>query len=202
MKKYESILKRVEEVQYKLGISYAKTSGKLYKTSWWLCLLGVVYLFLVNTLVILSSLLNKANGQNVSFSNQTLLLLGLSVIFAVVGIILSKNTFHIIGSALCILPVPYLVYIFIKACYSYGQGLFNILTIFYTRHLPSLVLITVFGLIMLFVAVREKIKVNRAYKRIITNLYINYKNGNADGISEITNEEWEDFIKNYSPKNM
>ena len=33
MKKYEGVLKRVREIEFKRGITYAKTDGKLYKGS-------------------------------------------------------------------------------------------------------------------------------------------------------------------------
>lgn len=202
MKKYESILKRVEQVEYKLGVSYAKTDGKLYKTMWIIDLLGVIYLCLVNILLILSTVLNASAGNKGFFSNQTLVLIAVSTVLEIVSIIFSKKNLKIIGGILGLIPVPYLIYVFYKACYSFGQGLFNLKTIFYTRHLPSIVLITVALCIMLFVALRQRIRVDRSYKRILSNLYENYKNEHKGETLDVSDEEWEEFIKTYTPRNF
>ena len=93
-----------------------------------------------------------------------------------------------------------MIYVFYKACYSFGQGLFNLKTIFYTRHLPSIVLITVALCIMLFVALMQRIRVDRSYKRILSNLYENYKNEHKGETFDVSDEEWEEFIKNYIPR--
>lgn len=201
MKKYESILKRVEQVEYKLGISYAKTSGKLYKYMWIINLIAVVYLCLVNILVILSTALNMIAGGNRVFSIQTIILIGISTVLEIVAVCFEKSRLKITGGILSIIPIPYLMYVFIKSCYSYGEGFLNLKSIFYTRHLPSLALITVASAIMLFISAREKIKTNSSYKRILTNLYDNYKNERARDNLEVSDEDWEEFITNYSPKN-
>ncbi len=200
MKKYESILKRVEQVEFKLGVSYAKTDGKLYKTMWIFNLLAVIYLTLINTLVILSSVMNVSAGNKAVFSNQTLILIALLTIIEIVGVVFTKKSLKIIGSGLALIPIPYFLFVFIKSCYGYGQGLFNIKTIFYTRHLPSIVIITIASAIMLFIALRHRIRTNKSYKRIITNLYDNYKNEHKSEGLDISDEEWEEFIVNYSPK--
>ena len=202
MKKYESILKRVEQVEYKLGISYAKTNGKLYKTMWVLNLLGVIYLALINSLVILSSVMNVNAGNKAVFSNQTLILIAALTVLQIVGVVFTKNSLEITGGILNLIPIPYFMFVFIESCYGYGQGLFNLKTIFYTRHLPSVVLITIASAIMLFIALRQRIRTNKSYKRIITNLYDNYKNEHKSEGLDISDNEWEEFIVNYSPKNF
>lgn len=205
MKKYDNILKRVEQVEYKLGISYAKTKGKLYKTMWRIDLIGVIYLFIINALVVTSTLMNKAvgAGNNVKFNNLSIILICGFTLLPIVGLILSNLHFEIIGSALNIAAVPYFCYIYIKTCISStGEGLFGLIKLFYIRHLPSMVIILITAFIMLFIAVREKIKVNRMYKRIIENLYKNYADKKKSENEEVSDEEWKDFVKHYSPKSM
>ncbi|MCQ2455601.1 MAG: hypothetical protein MJ090_05640 [Clostridia bacterium] len=201
MKKYENILKRVEEVEYKLGISYAKTNGKLYKGMWILNLLAVIYLAIINAVVILSAVMNMRAGNKPIFSTQTLILIGLFTITEIAGAVFTKKNLKIIGSALGIVSVPYLFFIFYKLCYGFGQGLFNLKTIFYIRHLPSLALIFLASAVMLFISLRERIRTNRDYKRILTNIYDNYKREKTNNGLQVSDEEWEEFITNYSPKN-
>ncbi len=205
LKKYDNILKRVEQVEYKLGVSYAKTKGKLYGGLWKANLIGVIYLFVINALVVTSTLMNKAAGiaYNVKFSNLHIVLICVFTVLPIAGLVLSKLKLEIIGSALSFVSIPYFCFLYIKVCISSdGEGLFGLIKLFYIRHLPSIMIILITASVMLFIAIREKIKVNRMYKRIIENLYKNYADKKKSEDKEVSDEDWKDFIKHYSPKTM
>ena len=51
---------------------------------------------------------------------------------------------------------------------------------------------------MTVIALREKIKLDRQYKKVVENLFAMYSQKIEDG-SEITEEQWENFLKEYDP---
>ena len=61
MEKYKNIKEKVKQIEYKLGVSYAKTDGKIYKWLWGLELLCVIYLFGLNSLTLLSAYLRQVH---------------------------------------------------------------------------------------------------------------------------------------------
>ncbi len=199
MKKYESVLKRVEQMEYKLGISYQKVDGRLYKVQRIINLIAVVYLFGINLLFILSALLNAANGNRI-VNNQTLWLIAGGTAIEILSVVFSFTKFKIVGGVCGLLPLPYFVFIFAKLCEGYTSGWFGYTLNFYTRHLSSYVIILLASAIMLFIALRQRIRVNRDYKRILNNIYENYRNEAVNTGKEPTDEEWKEFIENYSPR--
>ncbi len=201
MKKYDSILKRVEQIEYKLGINYAKTKGKLYSSMRVINLLGVIYLFGINFLFCVSALMNSANGNQI-VSNQTVILISIATLLEITGVIFSFTDLKIVGGILGILPLPYLTFVFAKLCEGYTSGWFGYTLNFYVRHLSSYVFILIASGFMLFIALRQKIKTNREYKRIINNIYVNYKNQFIPKDSEVSDEDWEQFIEDYDPRAM
>ncbi len=201
MKKYDSILKRVEEVECKLGVSYAKTNGKLYKICRFFNLLGVIYLFCINLLFILGALLMKSNGNPIA-TDQTVILIAVFTALEVLGQVFTFTKLNIIGNALNLAALSYLIFISVKLCEGYTSGFFGLTLIFYIRHLPSFIIILLFSTWMLVISLRQRIKTNRQYKRIISNLYVNYNNAHKSDNLEVSDEEWEEFISNYDPKTI
>ena len=64
---------------------------------------------------------------------------------------------------------------------------------FYWRHsVPALVLCLML-IWLIAIAVRERVKTEKQYKKIVENLYNTYHKGD----DEITEEQWEEFLQNY-----
>jgi len=202
MEKYESIIKRIEKYEHKMGICYPKIDGKLFKTFNIFNLLGVIYLVGINLIALLSFILVKKNTNDGTFfvSNQTMVLIALSTVAEIVSVVLLFNKNKIIGSALGLAPIPYLTFIFIKLCEGYESGLFGVKVIFYYRHLPSFLIITVCCVGMLIIALSQRIKTEKTYNRLLTNIYKNYTDAQRNENKEVSDEEWEEFITNYDPR--
>ena len=201
MEKYENILRRVEQVNYKLGISYEKTNGKLYSRMRIINLLGVIYLFCINSIFSISSILvAKHNGIKVVTYVELGFIIGCTVV-EIVSVFLSFKKLKITGAVLGLAPLAYFTVIFIRLCIDdSGLGIFGLKKIFFIRHFPSLLLILVASGIMLFIAVRERYRTSRDYKRIVENIYKEYKSESDKKGTEISESDWKKFIKNYSPK--
>lgn len=198
MKKYDNILKRVNQIENKLGISYAKTDGKLYKSSRIFNAISVIYLLLVNLITFLSFSIQKQHVGKVFLSTKELTLLYILTGLEFLALVLSFTKFSIVSNTMSIAPLPVFTYYFANLC-SHPDGLFGYLFDFYIKYLSSYVLILIFSGIMLFIAIRERIKVNGLYKKIALNLYKNYKNDLDFETLSVSDEDWEEFIANYNP---
>jgi len=202
MKKYDSILKRVEEFEYKMGVTYAKVDGKLFKGLSIFNLLAVIYLVGVNALATVAFLFTKANSAKgiTVVSNQQLIFILLFTLMEIVSVVFLFKKLKITGAVLGIIPIPYLTYIFIRLCEGYESGFFGVNIVFYYRHLPSLAIITLCCVIMFIIALRQRIITKRTYNRIFTNIYTNYSNEKKKDGLEVSDDEWEEFITNYDPR--
>lgn len=194
MKRNENALKRVSLYEEKYGIRYAKTSGKLYKALAVINLIAVTYLFLTNAAFIIGEVLmriNKFNDYNVN--NETLIILSLLTAIEIAAAIFQFIKFKLAASIVSVLPIPYFLILFYKLSEGYESGAFGINSVFYIRHLPELVIIFTASVFMLFIALRQEIRVRKTYNSIIKNMYDKF-NKDTDSF---TDEDWENYIDNY-----
>ncbi len=205
MKKYDSILKRVEAYEKKCEITYAKTSGKLFAYLRVLLTLSVIYMFCINMLTCLSLFL-KANalGKYNVMSKQTLTTMTVVVIISVLFMILTyfkNDSVKLVGGVGLFICNIYLIFP-IYSISNDGLGFFRLIPVFYWGHLTPFVLILIFTLWIIAIIVRQKYMINIRYNIIINNLYRAYKNDHSTQFNSISEEEWNDFIENYDPTNM
>lgn len=197
MKKYDSILKRVAKAEEKLGVSYAKTDGKLYKTLRIFNTVFIGYLLAINLITFLSFFMQKHYSGVEYVSAKSLILLYILTALELLGLILNFCKFPIISNAISILPLPVFTKYFADLCES-PSGILGYISEFYVRHFISYVLILIFSGIMLFIAIRQRVKTNRLYKKISNNLYENYKNGDGEML-DVSDGDWENFLDSYNP---
>ena len=200
MQKYKKIKEKVKEIEFKLGIGYVKTDDRPYKVLRILNVICVVYLLFINTVTLISFGI-QANMNNSKISITTFALILVGTVFELAGIILNRVKFHILGNILCILPLPYFTIIFSKML-EHPDGLFGYMSIFYIRYFISYVFIFIFCCSMLFIAIRQQIRIRKLYKRVLNNIYNEYKKKTGLDETSVSDEEFEEFVKNYNPKNQ
>lgn len=200
MKKYEYIKEKVKKIEYKLGVNYIKTDSKPYKYMRILNALCIIYLAGVNVLTLLSAYLREKYAGDKYFEPVTFWLIAAGTCLEIAAIVLNKLNFSITANIISIIPLPYFVCVFAPML-THPDGLFGYQTSFYIRYLISYILILIFSLAMLFIAARQQIKTRKLYKRVLNNLYEEFKRKNGSGDFIATEEDWDEFINNYDPRN-
>lgn len=205
MKRYESILKRVEAYEKKCEITYAKADGKLFSVLRILLTISVIYMLGINILTILSLFIKAAALKDYTIMTKpTLITVTVVTTVCALGIILTyfKNVWLKLAAILSLLASNiYLIFPFYTISND-GLGFFRLVPVFYWRHLIPFVLILIFTIWMTIIIIRQEYMINLRYNTIINNLYRAYKNDSTADVSVLSEEEWQDFLKNYDPTNM
>ena len=114
MKKYDSVLKRVEAYEKKCEITYAKTNGKLFAYLRVLLTLSVIYMFCINMLTCLSLFTKAAAlGKYNVMSKSSLTTMTVVVIISVLFMILTyfKNDWiKLVGNVCLLVCNVYLIF--------------------------------------------------------------------------------------------
>lgn len=199
MKLYNSVLNRVRIIEEKNGIRYAKTDGKLYKTLKILYSVVGAYSLAINLFIILGMTF-KAFGAN-KFQNAenffTAVLIG--SILVVAGYVLSFFKFNLTAGIISIVPEIVLIVTF-AANMKDSLGYHGYVPSFFWRHLIPLTLMVILMVWLTAIAKRADIKTKKQYKKVIANLYNQFKVANKlDDLSEISEEQWEEFLNSYNP---
>lgn len=194
MKMQESVLRRVRTVEEKNGIKYAKTDGKLYKTLRVLYIITFAYTMAINLLFIAGMALVYGGTDN--FKNVANSLISVCVCTAVIiaGFVLSFFRFKLAAGIISIVPEIFLIPVFGSVMRD-DLGFMGFTVSFFWRHFVPLALLVILMTATTVIAVRAKFKTEKQYKRVTDNLYKLYKQNGAD----ITDAQWEEFLKNYDP---
>ena len=194
MKMQESVLRRVRTVEEKNGIKYAKTDGKLYKTLRVLYIITFAYTMAINLLFIAGMALVYGGTDN--FKNVANSLISVCVCTAVIiaGFVLSFFRFKLAAGIISIVPEIFLIPFFGSVMRD-DLGFMGFTVSFFWRHFVPLALLVTLMTATTVIAVRAKFKTEKQYKRVTDNLYKLYKQNGAD----ITDAQWEEFLKNYDP---
>ncbi|MBO4467814.1 MAG: hypothetical protein J5766_00800 [Clostridia bacterium] len=199
MQKYKNISEKIKKIEYKLGVSYVKTSNSAYKRLRIFNMICVIYLLGINTLTLLSAYLHKIWANEFYFTRLTYILLIVGTLMEVGGVVLNFFKIHVIGNLLNIIPLPYFVCVFAPML-KHPEGLFGYRVIFYTRHLISYVFILILSLVMIFIAVRQQIKARLLYKKILENIYEEYKKKKGEEDFSVSEADWDKYVKNFDPR--
>lgn len=197
MKKYDGVLKRVRFLEKKNGISYAKTDGKLYTTMKVLYSIAGVWTFFMNLFFILGFWLQYDGTDDMPQALNYIITASVCTVFMIAGYVLSCCKIHLAGGILSVIPEIFLI-VFFGMILRDTLGFLGFKLSFYWRHFAPLVLMIIFITVMTVIAVREKVKTNRMYKKVSENLYNMYNISVANG-EIITDEQWDEFLANYNP---
>ena len=194
MKMQESVLRRVRTVEEKNGIRYAKTDGTLYKALRVLYFIVFAYTAVINMLYIMGMTL--AYGGTDTFKNVADSFVSVCVWTAVmvIGLCLSFFRFKLAAGIISVVPEIFLIPVFALSLQD-DLGLFGFRASFYLRHFVPLVLLVILMTWTTVIAVRAKVKTEKQYKKVTDNLYNLYKESGTD----ISDEQWEEFLDNYDP---
>lgn len=190
----ESVLRRVRTVEEKNGIKYAKTDGKLYKTLRVFYAIVFAYTMAINLLYISGMAL--VYGGTEDFKNVVNSLISVCVCTALIigGFVLSFFRFKLVAGIISIVSEIFLIPVFGLVLRD-SLGFMGFKVSFFWRHLIPLVLLVILMTATTVIAVRAKFKTEKQYKKVTDNLYSLYKQSGAD----ISDEQWEEFLKNYDP---
>lgn len=194
MKMQESVLRRVRMVEEKNGIKYAKTDGKLYKALRVLYIITFAYTMGINLLFMAGMLLVYGGTDNFSGIANSLISVCVCTAVIIAGFVLSFFRFKFSAGIMSIVPEIFLIPVF-GAVMKDDLGFMGFTASFFWRHLIPLLLLVILITATTVIAVRARIKTERQYKKVADNLYRLYKESSAD----ITDEQWEDFLKEYDP---
>ncbi len=200
MKKYESILKRVEAMEKKQGLIYATSDGSAFKNLR-LCLYLVYIYKLVMDLIYISGkvFMYFDAGQEI----DKIVLSGISISAAalVIGRIflyLKNKWFKAVGLCLFIATLPVELYLYSTIMRDGTE----IRKAFYWMHLAPAVLIFIISAVLLVIILRAVYLKNKHYKIIVSNLYeaCRQKNGVIENPESLDEAAWEAFLETYNPE--
>lgn len=201
MKKYDSIIKRVEKYEKKCKITYAKSNGKLFKVLRIICTLFSLYAFVINMLACISLFMQASalNKYEYLSKMQLCILLIFTVISLISALLLYNKQNSIKASSLFLLMAAncYFILVFYSLSNN-GLGFFKLSTVFYWRHLLPFSGVFICCIWMLAIVIRQEIKQKVLYNRILNNLYSAYGDSSKP-LSSLTDPEWEEFLENYDP---
>lgn len=192
MKKHLGVLKRVREIEEKRGIEYARTSGKLYKGLKVVHILSASWALLMNLFFLLSLWIVFSGKEKMAELEGLVLTVAVCSLGLILGFVLTCLKINIAGAVSSLVSSVMLIV-------TYGREMSDVLGFwgfkpsFYWRHLIPLALAIITIIWMVIIAVRERIKTNKLYKKVSEGLYEEFKKN-----SENTDEEWEEFLKNYN----
>lgn len=194
MKYQYNVLEKVRKVEEKNGINYAKTDGKLYKTINVLHILAWVYTLGINILFMLGNLLLMSSSEDLEINKApivtvltaTVLLIGARVIMRFKNQVWANIT----SGALNLIICSFLGLTFANLMED-GLGLWGLNFSFYWRHAIPLALIIIFSIWLMIIALRANIKTSKQYKKTLENIYNQFNDQN------LSEEQWEDYLKNY-----
>lgn len=191
MKKNPSIVSRVEMYEYKKGISYLKTDGKLFLTSKIFLSIFFAWAIIMNLLLVLSWGMRVGHESFKSVANDFYTLLCCSIL-SIIGFVLVFTKIKIVGTLVSIITSVFTAIVCANlledATYTLGYK-----TIYFTRHFIPHAMIVIISIIMMVVIITEFIKFNASYKKIEKNLYDEFlKNNPLDS----SNVAWEEYLNN------
>lgn len=198
MKKYDSIMKRVRAVEEKYGIKYASPDGRLFKGSKIIYTLIWAYTLVINLMFLAGMLLVHSGTDNMASVKNYIINAAVCTAVLIVGFVLMCTKIKLAGIITSIVPLPFMA-VFFGAALKDDFGFMGFKLSYYWRHLAPAAVMLILLVIMLVVILRYTFKTNAQYKRIVDNLYATYHVGGD--AADMTEEQWEEFLKNYDPRN-
>lgn len=191
MKMYDSILKRVRQIEHKNGITYAKPDGVCYKTASVIYIISGIWNVLLG-LIYCSGLVMIHSGKETFDEALRYIIFGITCSVLVVGgFIFNRFKFYTVGG---ILSIPSIIgFICMFGSVSVDDfGFLGFTTRFYLLNLIPLLIMLICGLIITVLPIRAKLKTQKLYKKVVEELFARF--GENYQLSDV---EWEEFLKNY-----
>ena len=204
MKKYESIVKRVQIYEDKCCAEYQKSNGPLFKFLRKAYVLISVYAVCINLLFITVTKWNMSNWRedntDIYVEEYQYVLLGICTFVLIVSAVLIFTRLKAIGCITGIISLPFMLHVFVAPCTDKLEGFLGYKAHFYYENLIPDVVLMILLIWMLVLVLRERILTNYRYRKIEENIYQNYREQFNKDEFVVTDEMWEEYIKNYDPR--
>lgn len=198
MKMQYNILQRVRRIEEKAGIKYAKADGKLYITLKVLYIILFAYTMAINVLYVLGTSLVYSGKDTFADIKNSLITVTVASLGLIAALVFAKFKNKIWANITCmalnLLSCIFLVLTFAQRLTD-DLGFLGYKFSFYWRHSVPLLLIIIFSAWFCIIAIREMVKTKKQYKKVVENLYEKYNVASEN--EQLSEEEWEEFLKNY-----
>lgn len=189
MKKNQIIMNRVEQYEYKKGISYLKTDGKFYLTLKVLISIFFAWAISMNMLAVLSWGIRIGNESFKHVANEFFTLLSFGVL-SIIGFVLIFTKLKAAGLIVSIVTSIFTIITYAPLLQD-GTVILGYKTIYFTRHFIPYAMVTILAMLMFVVVLIEYFKYNKNYKRIEKNLNTEYSLMRENENLDIT---WEEYL--------
>lgn len=180
-------MKLTEEYQYKRGITFARTDGRIYGNLKIAAVVFYVYQMVFSVMLLLGLIL-VANSLPVHIQNTII-----SMVLYTAALVLMFFKANLLGLLLNIVATVFKALPLIPM-QILNSGVVDIVPSFYWQHLIPVVLVLIVSVSMCVISTREKYLIRRDYKVVLGKLYAKYHN------EDMTEAEWEEFVDNYEDK--
>lgn len=198
MKKHANIALRAQQLEKKHGVYYHTADGKLFKYLRLSVLLVYIYKLLMNLIYIAGAFfMLSAENMSINVGVMTAVCASTAVMIAgAVAIYLKSLLFKFAGLVGLLVAQPMQLAAFAQVMRN-GNA---IRSQFYWMHLIPAVIILLLSAWMLYIIIHAEHIKNFYYKKVVSNLYAAHHSSLAgDGSQGVSDEEWEEFLKNYDP---
>ena len=193
-----NILQRVRQIEEKAGIKYAKTDGKLYKSLKVVYVIAFIYSMVMNVLYLLGNLLIYSGKESFANIKNTLITVTVATVGLIAALVFAKFKkqiwANITAVVLNLFSGVFLILTFAHLLED-DLGFLGYKFSFYWRHSVPLLLIIILSIWICIIALREILKTQKQYKKVVENLYEKYNVSSEN--EQLSEEEWDEFLKNY-----
>ena len=197
MKKYSGVLERVNQIEEKYGIKYAKPDGKLYKVLNIIYSVFWVYTLGINSLFILTMFFPKNIVAQSTKAYNAVIAVSVMTVALIVGYIINRKKKYLAGGIVNGVSSVFMLPFFANLTED-TLGIMGYKFSFYWRHLIPLCVMIALIIWLTVLAVRAENIQNKRYKQVSENLFNMYSKSKIED-ADITDEEWDNFLKNYDP---
>ena len=195
MRKHAAIVSKVNKLEKKYGIKYAKYGGALVKTLFVLLMLAWAYILFMNIIFFCGVGMQLHIGlADYSYISNAFITTIVCTATLIIGACLYFCNFKIIGCAVEILSLPFMLLSFAFLMKDI-DGFLGYNSAFYWRHAVPILIFALLVLWLIAVLIRAELKFRKTYRRVVDNLYRVYST--ADG-EQLTDEQWDEFLSNYN----
>ena len=202
MKKYDGVLKRVRELEWKYGIAYPRPNEKPYKITRFFYVIFFLWTNIMNVMHIGSIWVKSTENLTAmdDFGNGTTFI-GVCTAVLILAYVLRclKHIYcHIAGFCLTLGASIGLLLTY-APWFEDLTGFLGYKLDFYFRHIVPIALMVILMAILVYIYVNSEIKTDCTYKKVIEALYEKYGT-DSEGAAALSDTKWEEFIKNYDPR--
>lgn len=193
-----NILKRVRQIEEKNRIYYAKIDGSLYSGLKITYILICLYTLIINFLLAAGLIVHPHTKHNADNIRNLIISTIVVSVFLIAGLIIIKFREQLWAN-ITFVAVNFLSSVFLLLTFAKelkdGIGFLGYNLKFYWRHAIPLTLIAILSIWLFIIALRDILKTQKEYKKVVETIYKQYLASAPEG--QTSEEEWQKYLKNY-----